>query len=87
VIDVIFKFGSPKRKTHKVHKNNAHIKLSKTYAFGTKNATHIGKNTIKRTMVTKVGILTKDCISNVSYMYWSIKYQNYILNVISRTRY
>jgi hypothetical protein len=35
-------------------------------------------------MVTKVRILTKDCILHVSYMYWFIKYQIYILNVISR---
>jgi hypothetical protein len=33
-------------------------------------------------MATKVGILTKNCILQVSYMYWFIKYQNYILNVI-----
>ncbi len=37
VIDVIFKFGNPKRKTHKVHKNNAPSKTFKKYAFGTKN--------------------------------------------------
>ncbi len=36
VFDVIFKFGSPKRKTHKVHKNNAPFKNFKKYAFGTK---------------------------------------------------
>jgi len=36
----------------------------------------------KGTMVTKVGVLTKDYIFHVSYMYWSIKYQNCILNVI-----
>jgi hypothetical protein len=34
VVDVIFKFGSPKRKTHKVHKNNASSKIFKKYAFG-----------------------------------------------------
>jgi hypothetical protein len=33
-------------------------------------------------MVTKVGVLTKDYIFHMSYMYWSIEYQNYILNVI-----
>jgi hypothetical protein len=47
----------------------------------------LGKNTVKGTMVTKVGVFTKDYILHLSYMYWSIKYQNYILNVISRTRY
>jgi hypothetical protein len=47
----------------------------------------LGKNLVKRTMVTKVKVLTKECILHVSYMYWSIKYQNYILNVISRTGY
>jgi hypothetical protein len=36
VIDVILKFGSPKRKTHKVHKNNAMFKTFKKYVFGTK---------------------------------------------------
>jgi hypothetical protein len=46
-----------------------------------------GKNTVKGTMATKVGILTKDFILHMSYMYWSIKYQNYILNVIFRTIY
>jgi hypothetical protein len=29
VVDVILKFGSLKMKTHKVHRNNAHLKLSK----------------------------------------------------------
>ncbi len=47
----------------------------------------LGKNTVKRTMVTKVGVLTKDYILHVSYMYWSIKYQNYILNVILGIQY
>jgi hypothetical protein len=28
------KFGSPKWKTHKVHKNNAPPKIFKKYAFG-----------------------------------------------------
>jgi hypothetical protein len=36
VIDVILKFGSPKRKTHKVHINNSPSKALKKYAFGTK---------------------------------------------------
>jgi hypothetical protein len=45
------------------------------------------KNIVKGTMATKVEILTKDCILHVSNMYWSIKYQNYISNVISRTKY
>jgi hypothetical protein len=35
-VDVIFKFESPKRKTHKVHKNNAPFKTLKKYVFGTK---------------------------------------------------
>jgi hypothetical protein len=35
---------------------------------------------IAGTMVTKVKVLIKDCILHMSYM--SIKYQNYILNVI-----
>jgi hypothetical protein len=47
----------------------------------------VGKNTVKGTTMTKVGVLTKDCILHVSYMYWSIKYQNCILNVIFGTRY
>jgi hypothetical protein len=42
----------------------------------------MGKNTIKGTTTTKVRIFTKDCILHMSYMYWFIKYQNYILNVI-----
>ncbi len=41
VIDVIFKFGSFKKKTHKVHKNNAPFKIFKKYAFGTKNLKNI----------------------------------------------
>ncbi len=36
VIDVIFKFGSPKKKTHKFHKNNAMSKTFLKYAFGMK---------------------------------------------------
>ncbi len=36
IIDVIFKFGSPKRKTHKVFKNNVLFKIFKKYAFGIK---------------------------------------------------
>jgi hypothetical protein len=47
----------------------------------------MGKNTIKGTTMTKVRIFIKDCILHVSYMYWSIKYQNCILNVISGTGY
>jgi hypothetical protein len=42
----------------------------------------LGKNIVKGAMATKVGILTKDYILHLSYMYWFIKYQNYILNVI-----
>jgi len=38
-------------------------------------------------MMTKVEVLTKDCILHVSYMYKFIKYQNYILNVIFGTKY
>ncbi len=37
VINVILKFGSPKRKTHKFHKNNAMSKTFLKYAFGMKN--------------------------------------------------
>jgi len=33
VIDIIFKFGSPKRKTHKVHMNNAPCKTFKNICF------------------------------------------------------
>jgi hypothetical protein len=47
----------------------------------------LGKNTIKGTMATKVKVLTKDCILHMSYMYWSIKYINCILNVIFGARY
>jgi hypothetical protein len=36
--------------------------------------------TIKRTNGDKVGVLMKDCNVYVSFMYWFIKYQNYILN-------
>ncbi len=36
VTDVIFKFESPWKKTHKVHKNNAPSKTFKKCAFGTK---------------------------------------------------
>jgi hypothetical protein len=36
VVDVILKFGSPKRKTQKVQGNNAPSKHFKKYAFGTK---------------------------------------------------
>jgi hypothetical protein len=42
----------------------------------------LGKNPLKRTMAMKVGVLTKDYILHMPYMYWSIKYQKYILNVI-----
>jgi hypothetical protein len=44
----------------------------------------MGKNTIKVTTATKVGVPTKDGILHVLYMYWFFKYQNYILSVISR---
>ncbi len=70
-----------------------HLKLSKIcfwdkfFEKETKIATHMGKNIVKKTTATKVGVLTMDCILHVSYMYCSIKYRNYILNVISRTRY
>ncbi len=43
-VDAIFKFESPKRKTHKVHKNNVPCKTFKKYAFGIKKIekqTHI----------------------------------------------
>jgi hypothetical protein len=36
VIDVIFQFGSLKRKIHKIHMNNEPCKTLKKYAFGTK---------------------------------------------------
>jgi len=36
IIDVILKFGSPKKKTHKVHTNNAPCKTFKKYVFGIK---------------------------------------------------
>jgi hypothetical protein len=42
----------------------------------------LGKNKVKGAMATKVRVLTRDYILHVCYMYWSIKYQNYILNVI-----
>ncbi len=35
VTDVIFWFGSPKRKTHKVKRNNAPSKTFKKYDFAT----------------------------------------------------
>jgi hypothetical protein len=48
VADVIFKFGSPKRKTHKVRKNNAPFKTFENICFWdkeiekkTKIATHM----------------------------------------------
>jgi hypothetical protein len=37
VTNVIFEFGSSKRKTHKFFKNNAPSQIFKTYVFGTKN--------------------------------------------------
>ncbi len=37
VANVIFLFGSLKRKTHKIHKNNVSSKTFKKYVFGTKN--------------------------------------------------
>jgi len=43
VTDVIFKFESPKKKTHKVHKNNATSKTFKKYVFGTKKLEKINK--------------------------------------------
>ncbi len=36
VANVILKYGSPKRKTHKVHRINASSKTFKNYVFGTK---------------------------------------------------
>ncbi len=32
-------------------------------------------------MVTKVGVCIKNYILHVSYMYWSIKFQDYILRL------
>jgi hypothetical protein len=43
---------------------------------------HLGTLTIKGTMVTKIRVPTEDYIFHVFYTYWSIGYQNYILNVI-----
>ncbi len=37
IIDVILKFGSPKRNTHKVQRNNAPFKTFKKYALGQRN--------------------------------------------------
>ncbi len=37
VIDVNFWFGSPKKNTHKVQRNNAPSKIFKKYGFGTKH--------------------------------------------------
>jgi hypothetical protein len=47
----------------------------------------MGMSTIKGTTATKVAVLTKDFILHMFYMYWSIKYQNCILNVISTIGY
>jgi hypothetical protein len=38
-------------------------------------------------MGTKVKVLTKDYISHLSCMNYSTKYQNYILNIIFKTKY
>jgi len=38
--------------------------------------------TIKRTNGDKVGVLMKDYNVYVSFIYWFIKYQNYIFNEI-----
>jgi hypothetical protein len=51
------------------------------------NKVMVGNHDLKGTMVTKVKVLTEVYILHMSYMYWSIKYQNYVLNVISRTGY
>ncbi len=37
VVNVNFWFGNPKRKTHKIQRNNAPSKNFKKYAFGTKD--------------------------------------------------
>ncbi len=47
----------------------------------------LGPFIVKGAMGTEVGFLTKNCILFVSYMDQFIKYQNYILNVIFRTKY
>jgi hypothetical protein len=44
ITNVILKFGSPKRKTHKIQKNNAPFKTFKKYAFGTKKLKKKNKN-------------------------------------------
>jgi hypothetical protein len=36
VDDVVLKFGSPKRKIHKIQRNNAPFKTFENFAFGTK---------------------------------------------------
>jgi len=47
----------------------------------------LGPFIVKGAMGSKVWILTKDYILHMSYMDQFIKYQNYTLNVISRTKY
>ncbi len=47
VVDVIFKLGNPKKKTHKVQRNNAPSKTFKKYAFGIK----ILRNKIKLQLI------------------------------------
>jgi len=46
VVDVIFKFGSPKRKTHKVHRNNEPSKTFKNICFWDKEIEKQTKITI-----------------------------------------
>jgi hypothetical protein len=50
--------------------------------FGWMKTSLGGKSIVRGITMTKVRVLNKGCILHVSYMYWSIKYQNYILNVI-----
>ncbi len=55
VIDVILKFGGPKKKTHKVHMINDPCKALKKYAFGTKKL----KNKKKLQLIWKYNQILK----------------------------
>jgi hypothetical protein len=47
----------------------------------------VGPFIVKGATKAKVGVITKDYILHISCMYWSIKYQNYILNIFFGTKY
>ncbi len=47
----------------------------------------MGPFIVKGATKAKVGVITKDYILHISCMYWSIKYQNYILNIFFGTKY